>query len=177
MDAEKRFCPYCGSPLSKRSSEGRQRLYCRAERRFVYENPIPAATGIVTDGEGGILLIRRRKEPGRNRWALPGGFVETGESPMEAARREIREECGLRVADPTLVDIIYQESAFYSASLLIIGYHFASFAGKPRAGDDAAAARFFEAGKLPVLAFSSHQAMVDCFQERQAELRRWGADF
>lgn len=161
MNNEKRYCPYCGGPLTTRENEGRARLYCENEARFVYENPIPAATGLVLDERGRILLVLRNKEPGKNQWGLPGGFVETGESPAEAAKREIEEEAGIKAFGPTLVDVIYQESDFYSSSLLIIGYHFDGYKGEMKAGDDAEDVRFFDTDELPELAFESHRAIID----------------
>lgn len=175
MRREKLFCPYCGERLRRKASGGRTRLWCAAEERFIYENPIPAATGIVADDAGRVLLVRRDIEPGKDLWALPGGFVEAGESPAAAALRELGEECGIRGADPELVDIIYQESRFFNASILIVGYSFSSFEGVPRAGDDAAEVRFFEPVRLPRMAFESHVRMIARFLEKRDERRRlWG---
>jgi 8-oxo-dGTP diphosphatase len=172
MENPKLYCHFCGAPLVRRESEGRARLFCEAEGRFIYENPIPAATGIVTDDAGRILLVRRNREPGRNRWALPGGFIEMRESPADAARREIEEECGIVAHEPSLVDIIYQESSFYGTSILIIGYSFAGFSGTPRPGDDAGKVAFFEFERLPKLAFEAHGRLIEKFLERREELRR-----
>ena len=163
MNGEKSFCPYCGSPLGTTEWEGRVRLYCEPEKRIIYENPIPAATGVIVDSDERLLLVRRNREPGMNGWALPGGFVETGESPVEAAVRELNEETGLEVGDPTLIDIIHQESEFYKTSLLIIGYHFGRFDGTPVPGDDAGEVRFFDRDEIPPLAFESHRFLVDRF--------------
>jgi len=169
MPSDKKYCPYCGLPLGTRTQEGRPRLYCESEERFVYENPIPAATGLVIDGEGRILLVLRSREPGLNEWALPGGFVEDGESPVDAAARELWEETGLRVSESSLIDVIYQESKFYRISLLIIGYHFDEFSGDITPGDDAAEARFFRSSELPPLAFESHRAIIDAFLESRID--------
>ena len=175
MNDKKQYCPYCGSPLRARESEGRERLFCGKEQRFIYENPIPAATGVVLDDTGRILLIRRSRQPGKNQWALPGGFIETGESPADAARREIEEECGIVAREPSLIDIIYQESKFYGTSILIIGYSFGGFDGAIRPGDDADEARFFDLDDLPKMAFESHGRMIKRFLEKREELRRlWG---
>lgn len=175
MRREKRFCPYCGERLRTKEAEGRTRLWCASEERFIYENPIPAATGIVLDEGGRVLLILRNIEPGKGRWALPGGFIEAGESPAEAARRELGEECGIRGIDPELVDIIYQESRFLNASLLIIGYSFGSFEGTPRPGDDAGDVGFFETSRLPRMAFESHVRLIGRFLKKRDERRRlWG---
>jgi 8-oxo-dGTP diphosphatase len=175
MTETRRFCPYCGSPLGTKSADGHTRLYCERERRFIYENPIPAATSIVTDEEDRVLLLRRRYAPGENLWALPGGFVEMGESPADAANRELREECHITAEEPSLVDIVFQESRHYGASLLIIGYSFARFEGTPSAGDEALDVRFFPFDALPEMAFESHLSMINTFLEKRRQLRRlWG---
>lgn len=161
MDAGKRFCPFCGGPLTARRSDGRDRLFCEGEGRFLYENPVPASTAVVRDAGGRILLVLRNREPGCGLWALPGGFVENGESPAEAARRELEEETGLLGEGPSLVDVIYHESEFYRTALLIIGYRFAGFTGDPRAGDDAAEVAFFPPDRLPPLAFESHRRLIE----------------
>lgn len=160
MDTRKKFCPWCGEPLSTRSEEGRDRLYCEAEERFLYENPVPASTAVVFDDEGRILLVLRNREPGAGEWSLPGGFVENGESPEDAAKRELQEETGLKAYGPALIDVIYQESVFYGTCLLIIGYSFEGFTGEIAAADDASDARFFPIHDLPPLAFESHMTIA-----------------
>jgi len=157
------FCPYCGKSLSYKRNEGRDRLYCEEGNRFVYQNPIPAATGLIFDKEGRILLVLRGREPGENQWCLPGGFVETDETPIQAAKREVFEETGIKVSSPKLIDINFQKSLFYKTSILIIGYHFAEYSGTLIAGDDAEEARFFALNNLPDLAFASHMELIDKF--------------
>ncbi|MCD6379232.1 NUDIX domain-containing protein [bacterium] len=163
MQDDIEFCPYCGNKLSLKSNEGRNRLYCEKEKRFVYQNPIPAATGLIFDKEGEILLVLRGKDPSKNQWCLPGGFVETDETPIQAAKRELLEETGIYVSSPTLIDINFQRSIFYKTSILIIGYHFAEYSGTLAAGDDAEDARFFALDKLPTLAFTSHMELIEKF--------------
>jgi len=160
MEDTRKYCPFCGEKLVLRRNEGRSRLYCPFEEIFVYQNPIPAATGLIFDGEDRILLVLRGRQPGENKWGLPGGFVETGESPEQAARRELLEETGLVVSRPELVDIIYQESDFYNTSLLIIGYNFLRYEGNLEARDDAREAEFFHLSELPELAFESHRELI-----------------
>jgi len=160
MDAGKKYCTWCGKPLTTKTEDGRTRLYCEAEERFLYENPVPASTAVLFDDEGRILLVLRNREPGAGEWSLPGGFVENGESPEDAAKRELLEETGLTAYGPALIDVIYQESVFYGTCLLIIGYSFEGFSGDITAGDDADDARFFPVDELPPLAFESHKIIA-----------------
>ncbi|MDA4135244.1 MAG: NUDIX domain-containing protein [Thaumarchaeota archaeon] len=65
-------------------------------RREYPEHPLVGAGGLIHK-DGAILLIKRKFEPNKGRWSLPGGLVEVGEDPAEAARREVREELGVEV--------------------------------------------------------------------------------
>lgn len=60
-------------------------------------NVVPAAGVIIFNQRGQLLLVRRGHEPQTGRWSVPGGRVEPGESPAEAAVREALEETGLAV--------------------------------------------------------------------------------
>jgi len=164
MRRTKKYCPYCGTRLDTIYMEGRQRGYCPKEKRVIYDNPIPAATAIVPSESGEILLVYRNIMPGKYRWALPGGFIEIGESPVEAARRELKEETGLQAMDPEIVDALYQESTFYHTSILIIGYYFRKYTGTPVAGDDAKEIGFFPIDNLPDMAFESHRELIRIFK-------------
>lgn len=62
------------------------------------------AGGIVSDRSGRVLLLKHRFRPGSG-WGLPGGFIEEGEQPEEALRRELREEIGLEVQQLTLFTV------------------------------------------------------------------------
>ncbi|WP_306207229.1 NUDIX domain-containing protein [Actinoplanes sp. RD1] len=65
---------------------------------------LPSVSVLVTDDAGRLLLVRHTGLP--DDWAVPGGAVELGESPAEAAAREIHEETGLRIAPPRLLDVL-----------------------------------------------------------------------
>jgi NAD+ diphosphatase len=98
-----RFCPCCGDQLVVLASGPDQGRPACDRGHFVYYNN-PAVTAFVfLERSGKYLILKRGREPYRDRWELPGGFVEAGESPAEAARRETFEETGLRIESPRIV--------------------------------------------------------------------------
>jgi 8-oxo-dGTP diphosphatase len=60
-------------------------------------HPLIGVGALIHDREGRVLLIKRKFEPNRGKWSLPGGLLETGERLMEAAKREVSEELGVEI--------------------------------------------------------------------------------
>jgi len=109
-----------------------------------------------------IVLIQRRFPP--LGWALPGGFVEVGESVAEAARREAREETALAVRLTALLGVYSDPRR--DPRLHVVSVAFAAVArGTPHARDDARHLDLFSLEALPPLAFD-HARILDDF-------RRW----
>jgi len=150
------FCPYCGYKLIRKILEGRERLYCSRCGKIYYENPTPVVAVIARDNEGKILLIKRNIEPRRGEWALPSGFMELEESPIEAALRELAEETGLKGRSKKLIGVYPNNSEIHGYLVTII-YEVEIVGGKLCAGDDAEEAEFFAVNQLPPLAFQSHR--------------------
>jgi 8-oxo-dGTP diphosphatase len=153
------FCAQCGHALEEIHLEGRPRMRCPHCGVVAYQNPVPATAVIVENGDGGLLLVKRSREPCPGKWCLPGGFVEADEHPEVAAARELKEETGLRGEVAELVDVEYHESQVHGP-LIIIGYRFEVCEGRLRAGDDAVDARYFGLDDLPPVAFSAHRRLI-----------------
>lgn len=88
-----RYCPMCATELVP---IGEKFLKCPACGFFHFPKVSTCAVGIVHDGER-ILLDRRAYDPGKGLWALPGGYLEPYEQPVDALHREVAEETGLEV--------------------------------------------------------------------------------
>lgn len=84
-------CHFCGAAYATQSGFPKT---CPACGQTIWSNPLPVAV-VLVKMDGGVLIIRRGIEPAKGHWALPGGFLETGESWQEGAAREVREETGL----------------------------------------------------------------------------------
>jgi ADP-ribose pyrophosphatase YjhB (NUDIX family) len=148
MEKKKVLCPQCGAEV------------------HVYSNPVPTIDVIIEildeGGENGIVLIHRKNDP--KAWALPGGFLDYGETLEQAAVREAREETGLEIeaaeqfhtySDPRRDPRRHTISTVFTARAR----------GKPRAGDDAERAGIFGEENLPLpLAFDHEQILRDYFR-------------
>lgn len=109
---------------------------------------------VVHDADGRLLLVRRVNEPGRGRWSLPGGRVESGESDEQAVARELAEETGITVSVGRHVGSVTLPAPD-GAVFDIHDYACRPAGGPLRAGDDADDARWCDAAtlaSLPVVA-------------------------
>jgi len=128
-----------------------------------FRNPVPTVD-IIIELRGGVVLIERANEP--HGWALPGGFVDYGESLEEAAVREALEETGLRVELQRQMHT-YSDPARDPRQHTISTVFVATGHGELRAGDDARGAAFFTEDTLPEeLVFDHRQILEDYFMRR-----------
>ncbi len=142
----KLICPRCGFTIT------------------TYKNPLPTVD-IVIRNQGGIVLISRKNPPFG--WALPGGFVDYGESVEEAAKREAKEETSLDIQNLKLLGV-YSSPDRDPRHHTISTVFTADSAGNPTAGDDAAQTRVFMKGNLPQdLAFDHAKIIKDFFESER----------
>jgi ADP-ribose pyrophosphatase YjhB (NUDIX family) len=108
-------CTFCGARFPRQQPWPRR---CAACGETSYLNPKPVAVAVQPVGSG-LLAVRRAIPPARERLALPGGYVEVGETWQAAATRELQEETGL-TADPATVTLFDTVSA-PDGTLLVFG--------------------------------------------------------
>ncbi|HWQ18379.1 MAG TPA: NUDIX hydrolase [Methanotrichaceae archaeon] len=121
------------------------------------KTPLLAVDAIILY-KGGIVLIRRENPPFQGSYALPGGFVEVGESVEDAVAREASEETGLKIDIKKLVGVYSDPGRDPRGHVVSICY-LAEGRGKLRSGSDARSAEVFQLDGLPELAFD-HARMI-----------------
>ena len=121
-------------------------------------NPYPTVDVIIEIADG-VVFIERANTP--RGWALPGGFIDYGERPEDAAVREVREETGLDVELVSLLGVYGapdRDPRQHNISVVYVG----RASGEPRGGDDASAARVFAPDAPPSpLCFDHAQILED----------------
>lgn len=162
---QKTHCHFCGELLTLRFIEGRQRLFCTACSRPIYENPTPATCMVVVSEDDQVLLVKRNIDPKKGHWCLPGGFIELGEAPEVGALRELTEETGLIGTIKSLLGVCTTPSSHYH-SVLMVGYLITEYHGRLIAGDDASQVRWFSFHDMPPIAFDSHRHFLDQYLKR-----------
>jgi 8-oxo-dGTP diphosphatase len=124
----------------------------------VHRNPVPTVD-VIIEYRGGVVLIARRNPP--RGWALPGGFIDRGESAEDAAVREAAEETGLELLGLRQFHV-YSDPARDPRFHTITTVFTATGSGELAAADDAADARVFDPAELPSdLAFDHRQIIAD----------------
>ena len=161
------FCPRCRGPLEKRAIGLHEYPACPTCHYVHFRNPIPLVAVLVTDAERRILLVKRKLPPRIGDWALPGGYLDFGETAEEAAQRELREETGVEVKITRYLFSANSPSLLNEEQYLLkIVFAAEAAGGVLQPGDDAAEARFFEAAEVPVnLAHESEREVIRRWQE------------
>ncbi|MFX1466049.1 MAG: NUDIX domain-containing protein [Promethearchaeota archaeon] len=128
------------------------------------ERKIPSLTVdiIIQRKDGSIILIKRKKAPFAEHWALPGGFIEYGETAEHAAIRETKEETGLDVEVIKLVGVYSDPKRDPRGHVIAIAFLAREIRGNLVANDDAKAVKVFKITEIPKkLAFDHAKIIKD----------------
>jgi 8-oxo-dGTP diphosphatase len=142
-----RFCPRCGTQLTRETGS----VDCPACGFIHYASSAPAVSALILDGAGRLLLARRAHEPDAGLWDTPGGFLEEGEHPLDALRRELLEETGLDVEVGDFVGA-YVDSygdAPDARAVLNLVWTARVAGGEQQPADDVSELRWFARDELP----------------------------
>lgn len=125
----------------------------------IYANPVPTVDIIISMENADIVLINRKNPP--SGWAIPGGFVDYGESLEQAAIREALEETGLHVRLEGLMGVYSRPDRDKRMHTVSTVFTAKAVTGKMQAGDDAADARLFSIDALPSSMAFDHKTILE----------------
>lgn len=129
-----------------------------------FKKPSITIDGIIIKNKK-ILLIKRKNPPFQGKWALPGGFVEYGETTENAVSREVYEETSLKTKINQLVGVFSDPNRDPRGHTITIVYLLDIVEGKLKAKDDASDAKFFSVKNLPSMAFD-HKEIINKVLQR-----------
>ncbi len=124
-----------------------------------YKNRVLTVDTVIFNSKQEVLLIRRGVDPQKGWWALPGGYLEYGETVLQGALRELREETGLKLGTAEFIGI-FDNPDRHPEQRVSVAY-FAVSDETPHAGDDAEEYQFFPLANLPAEIAFDHRAMID----------------
>ncbi|MGC2372259.1 MAG: NUDIX hydrolase [Solirubrobacteraceae bacterium] len=162
---EFRFCPLCGDelvPLLSGPDCGRPG--CLRGHFVHYNNPAITAFAFI-EQNGYYLVLRRGQQPYRGRWELPGGFVEVGESPDAAVRREIFEETGLCVEATSIIGAYTSRYGDDGKWTVDVAFHCHAPSGELNLSAESSDAAWVSIEQMPPLAFAGEQSAFEEFKQ------------
>jgi ADP-ribose pyrophosphatase YjhB (NUDIX family) len=155
-----RVCPRCAHELERHEQA---HLRCSACGSSYWANSAPAVQGLL-ERDGRVLLGKRKHEPRRGFWDVPGGFLEEGEDALDGLRREFREETGIEVEPLEWFAASVDDYDTYSVlglTWLVRGE------GEPVAADDVEELAWFGRDELPAeMAFPSQNDVLRLWAAR-----------
>ena len=163
------YCSQCSKKNSFSQIDGEIRYHCSYCNTIHYQNPKPTATLICMKNDV-ILLVKRAFEPAKGEWSLPGGFIELGETPEDAAKRELKEETNL---DGKAIKLIGSCSHFNSifGDVLLLGLTMKIEKWDNLVpGDDAQDAKLFKLNNSPKMAFQCHNKILSIYKKSLTKL-------
>ena len=132
-------------------------------RREYPDRPMLGVGGFI-HRDGLVLLILRRFEPNKGRWTLPGGLLELGEAPEEAARREVREELGIEVELEGVLqvanEVIRDEQGRVRYHFVLIDYLMSPLRGEIKLNDESEEYRWFKAEEVESLNTTANTKLI-----------------
>jgi len=166
-----KHCPRCGAGLEP--LDGGALVECSQCGFRYYASSKPTASGLVLDGGGRILLARRAREPDQGKWDLPGGFLNEGEDPRDALRRELTEETSLDVELLEFFDVVVDRYGDADDAQWTLNLYWTCrvVSGTPTPADDVDELRWFARDELPPageLAFHNNVKVISRWRDEHS---------
>jgi len=159
------YCPNCGNLCAEINDGGIKREACSKCNYINYKNPYPCISVLIVNRSNEVLLGKRHKDSiYPEKWCLPCGYIEYDETYKDAAIREVKEEVGISITPKGIINVVSNKLQNGINSLVVV--LLAEYNGNEEivAGDDITEAAFFDANKLPPLAFEADVFIINKYR-------------
>lgn len=142
------YCPVCAGTFERIE----EHLVCTSCSLHYYINPRPTNAVLLTNAKGELLLVKRKVDPKKGMWDLPGGFININETVEESIHREIAEELKIRITDIQYLSSFYDTYEFGKVKAYTICFLFKAKMINPadiNPSDDVESYQYFATENLP----------------------------
>jgi NADH pyrophosphatase NudC (nudix superfamily) len=135
-----KHCIYCGGSVSI----SRNKITCQHCHKARFVNPSPAVTALLLRNDE-ILLVKRAVDPSKDKWDLPGGFIDLNENYENAIQREMQEELGIKIKSLTYFNSVIERYLYQEVNeyVLVVNFLAVSESEEFKPDDDIADAKYF----------------------------------
>ncbi|CAN5234691.1 hypothetical protein BH09PAT2_BH09PAT2_01020 [soil metagenome] len=147
------YCPHCATKFVVDGDH----LSCPKCKLQYYVNPKPTNAVLLKNGKDELLLVKRKHDPKKGYWDLPGGFINTGETAEESVHREVEEELKIRISDIHYLCSFYDTYEFGEIKAHTICFLFEAKMINPEVmnpSDDVESFKYFDTKNLPYDSFA-----------------------
>lgn len=155
-----KYCPFCKGNLLVKLDDGYLRKHCSSCGWTYYPQVFDSVAAVISKNKK-ILLVKRGREPYKDTWMFPGGFVEYGEHPEETLKREVIEETGLKVKKASLLEIVQSVDDPRAPGNLIFFYKVKPYSGSLETDkNENVDIGWFSKSDLPKIGWKSHKYII-----------------
>ena len=164
-DFDYNFCPQCGNPMKEAlpGPDEPVRRICLGCGLKIHPDPKVAVASLIFQN-GRVLLLKRSRPPAREKWCLPGGFVDRGETLEDAAVREVGEETGLEVR----IDRLFGLYSYPGYPVVVAIFQVEILGGRLAINDESRTSSWFAPDEIPWddLAFPSTRDSLQTWRDQ-----------
>jgi ADP-ribose pyrophosphatase YjhB (NUDIX family) len=156
-----KYCPKCAGNFKIIYEGDHPRLQCEKCGFIFYQNSKATVSPVIVQ-EGKVLLAKRKFEPRKGTWNMPGGFVETGEHPIDGLHRETMEELGIEIEVGDFLGFFMDKYGEENYDTMNLAWICKIKSGEIQANDDVEESKWFDLNNIPEnLAFKSDREMLE----------------